>query len=368
MFGRVLGGCFHGLIYLPTIVHAAENSSKRIRHIALLINSYIFGLGIIIAAQLRLPPYTSVTSETLVAIHSFIVILCGIVITHIFTKESPVFLLHHQKIVYEEDLSEAYDTFTNLQKKHVPADDIEHDFDEIKTMLANESQLSRNPFTDGNLKPTILCGCIRLVALLSFNLPLIIEVLASEKIIACDEHTGDKVVINLVLWFCCGIIAICVLHYIGKKHLLYLYSTIFGISLTFVRILSIFDLRYSLTFYLPAVLLLFYFYIVSLPLEMASNIYLSEAFATPKKPFSLAVIVTVEHCVHLLLLIMYFMRWDHWILLVTSLGLMGMSFKVYWSLPRDTNGVSLQQSVYAFRTAIVREWYSQANINSRCVV
>lgn len=317
---------------------------------------------------MRLPPYTIFSRETLVAIHSLVVILFGIVTTHIFTKESPIFLLQHQKIVYEEDMSEAYDTFTNLQMKNVSTDEIEHDFDEIKTMLANESQKSRNPFTDGNLKPTILCCCSRLVALLSFNLPLIIEVLASEQIIACDEHSGDQLVINLVLWFCCGVIAICVLHYIGKKHLLYLYSTMFGISLTFVRILSIFDLRYSLTFYLPAVLLLFYFYIVSLPLEMAANIYLSEAFATPKKPFSLAIIVTVEHFAHLILLIMYFMHWTHWFLLVTSLGLMGLSFKVYWSLPRDTNGVSLQQSVYVFRTAIVREWYSQANINSRCVV
>lgn len=318
---------------------------------------------------MRLPPYTIFSRETLVAVHSLVVILFGIVTTHIFTKESPIFLLQHQKIVYEEDLSEAYDTFTNLQKKKVSAEEIEHDFDEIKTMLANESQQSRNPFTDGNLKPTILCCCSRLVALLSFNLPLIIEVLASEKFIACDEHSGDQLVINLMLWFCCGLISICILHYIGnKKHLLYLYSTMFGISSTFVRILFIFDVRYSLAFYLPAVLLLFYFYLVSLPLEMASNIYLSEAFPTPKKPFSLAIIATAEHSVHLLLLIMYFQRWTSCFLLVTSLGLMGLSFKVYWSLPRDTNGVSLQQSVYAFRTAIVREWYSQANINSRCVV
>lgn len=366
--GRISSGFFFGLIYLTSIVHAGENSSKHIRHINLLLHSGLLGLGIIIAVQMRLPPYTIFTPETLVAVQSLVVILFGILASHIFTRESAIFLLHHQKIFYEEDMSEAYDTFTNLQKKNVSADEIEHDFDEIKTMLANESPQSRNPFVDGNLKPLFLCCSCRLVALLSFNLPLIIEVLDSEKIIACDEYPGDQLVINLVLWFGCGLIAISVLHYIGKKHLLYLYSTIFGISLTFVRILSIFDLRYSLTFYLPAVLLLFYFYIVSLPLEMASNIYLSEAFATPKKPFSLAIIVMVEHFVHLLLLIMYFMRWTHWFLLVTSLGLMGLSFKVYWSLPRETNGLSLQQSVYAFRTAIVREWYSQANINSRCVV
>lgn len=369
MFGRIFAGMFHGLVYLTTIVHTAENTSKYIRHLLMVEFGFNSGLSVACFALLRIPPYSSFDDNKVVAVPTLVLIATAVIATHFFTKESPIYLLQHQKIVYEEDMSEAYDTFVTLQKKDITPEEVDEKFDEIKAMLAEESLQTRNPFTDGNFKPLFLCCCCRLVGVLSFNLPIIVEVLAEEGSIvsktACASH---QVLIVLLIWLVVGTATVATLHHLNKKFLLFLFSTMFGISSTFVRIILIFDVRYSLVFHLPAVLLLFYFYIVSLPLDTMSSLCLGEAFSTPKRAPSIALIVALEHCLHILLLVLHFNRMSNTFWLITSLGLMGLSFKVYWSLPRATDGASLQQSVLAYRTAVVREWYSQANNKSRCVV
>lgn len=347
----------------------SENASRHFRQILLLSFGYNFGIAILLGAIFILPPYDEFKREYVIAIPSLIFIVIAIICTHIFTIESPIFLLQQQKIVYEEDLSEAYDTFTSLQKKEILPEEIERKFDEIKAMLADELPLTCNVFSDDNAKPLLLCICLRLVSLFSFNLPLImsiIEITSNEILIPCKlKHDNARILVNILFWFIGGMTTICIVHYLNKKYIFYLFSTMFGISYTFIRILFIFDVRYSLVFYFPAVLLLFYFYIVSLPLDMISNVYLSEAFATPKKPLSIGLITVIEHFVHILLLLMHFNRFIECFWLIISLSLMGLSFKVYWSLPHDTNGKSLQQCYFAFRNATVRECYSQANNNSR---
>lgn len=369
LFGRTFAGIFHGLIYLTTIIHTAENASKYIRHLLMIEFGINSGISLACIALLRIPPYDQFHSDTIVAVPTLILIIIGIFATHIFTKESPIYLLQHQKLVYEEDLSEAYDTFVSLQKSNITTEEIDEKFDEIKAMLAEESQQTQNPFTDGNLKSLFLCLCCRLVALLSFNLPFIIEVLLAENSIVSDKiENSHQIMIIILIWFIIGTLTIIILHHLNKKYLIFLFSTLFGISSTFVRILFIFDIRYSLVYYLPAVLVLFYFYIVTLSMDTMSTLCISEAFSTPKRATSIAVIVIIEHLLHIILLIMYFNKMSNTYWMIVSLGLMGLSFKVYWNLPRDTDGLSLHQSVFVYRTTIIREWYSQANNNSRCVV
>lgn len=355
LIARMCAGVLHGLVYITIIIHAGENASKYFRHTLLLFFGSYYSLGIFIGSLYD--------NKAVIVVPVFIYIVITVISTHVKCKESPIYLLQHQKVVYEEDLSKAFDTFVSLQKVELSPEEVGRKFDEIKTMLAEESSLSRNIFTDGNFKALFICLSTRLVGLLSFNLPLITMV-ANNELFLIPESILRPVLSTVMLWFCGGLLTITIVHKLGKKHVIYLFASMFGISTIFIRLLFIFDVTHSLVYYLPNALLLFYFYIVSLPLEVTSNVCLSEAFPTPKKPFSIVLITVIEHFVHILLVVMYFNGWTDCVCLVTSLGLMTLGFKIYWSLPKNTDGLSLQQSVYTYRSATSSEWYSQANTNN----
>lgn len=368
VFGRILGGIVHGLVYITTIIHAGENASKNFRHLLLLIFGYSFGVSLVMATLLRLPPYSTTRVELVVGVPSIVFAILAILSTRFLVKESPLYLLQQQRVVYEEDLSEAYDTFTSLQKRLLTPDEIQKKFDEIKLHFADEMSYSQNIFTDGNFKALILCLCSRLVALLSLNIPLIMWVIKVETLRDIEHHL-NKLVVSIILWFIGGMIMIIVFHRANRKHWFYIVGVIFALICVFVGILQKLQIKnYIFERYLLGVALTLYFTFISLPLEMISTLYLSEAFILPKKPISIAIITILEHLLHILLLFFHLEKIDDAFWAVTSLGLIGLSIKVYWSLPRTTNGLTLHQSANAFKNLTVMEWYSQANINSRCVV
>lgn len=368
IFGRIFGGIVHGLVYITTIIHSAENASKNFRHLLLLIFGYNFGVSLLMAALLRLPPYSGANPENMVAIPSIIFAIIAILCTRFLVKESPLYLLQQQRVVYEEDLSEAYDTFTSLQKRLLTPDEIQKKFDEVKLHFADEMSNSQNIFTDGNFKPFLLCLCSRLVGVLSLNLPLVMEVLSCD-VLRDFEHHMHKITITIILWFIGGMAMICSFHRCNRKHWFYVVSMLFGMIITFIGILLIFGVKsYIFKDVFRQLILCVYFFLVSLPLEMISTLYLSEAFILPKKPISIVIITILEHLLHILLIFLYLQKHNDAFWIITSLGLIGLSIKVYWSLPRTTNVMTLHQSANAFKNSTVMEWYSQANINSRCVV
>lgn len=368
IFARILGGFLHGLVYITTIIHAAENASKNFRHFLLLIFGYNFGVSIVMGGLLRLPPYSGTNHELIVAIPSIIFAIIAILCTRFLVKESPLFLLQQQRVVYEEDLSEAYDTFTSLQKRLLTPDEIQKKFDEIKLQFADEMSNSQNIFTDGNFKPLILCLCLRLVAVLSLNLTLVLQVANSSTFRDIERHI-DHLAFTVILWFIGGMIMIVVFHRANRKHWFYLASMCFGMIGIFIGILQIFNVKtFIFKNVFPGLALSLYFFLISLPLEMISTLYLSEAFILPKKPLSIALITILEHSMHIILIYFQLRGFLDPFWIVTSLGLIGLSIKVYWSLPRTTNGLTLHQSSNAFKNLTVMEWYSQANTNSRCAV
>lgn len=358
----------HGILYITTIIHSAENASKNFRHILLLTFGYNFGLSVAAGSLLYMPLNRGVNPETLIGTATAVIAFVGVICTRFLVKESPLYLLQQQRIVYEEDLSEAYDTFTSLHKKMLTPDEIQKKFDEAKLHFADEMSNSQNIFTDGNFKTLFLCLCARLVGVLSFNLPLVLHVVSS-KIFEELRDDVNLLMFTIIVWFIGGMFMLCLFHQLNKKHSFYIISVICGICLTLKCVLIVSHVQgYMIKEYIPHFILSLYFFLISLPMEMISTLYLSEAFIVPKKPFSIAIITTFEHLLHILLIVLYENGRDESFWIITGLGLIGLSVKVYWSLPRKTNGLTLHQSVNAFKNATVMEWYSQANVNSRCVV
>lgn len=363
--GRLCAGISHGFVYIATLIHTSETASKEFRHFLVLNVGFTFGLSILVVAVISLSSYKAGGLEANTAITTFIYAILALVNNHFSTQESPIYLLQKQNMDTEGAAAEAYETFRILQKKRMSCIEIQRRFTELKASVIEESFQSRKIFDDGNFNAIILATCIRLATVLSFNLGLVLMALEMGKLVIVTDESHMLRIIFLC-WFVGGTLTIFISY--KYRHYLYLVALIFGIISTVNIILLIVGIGIFIRIFLfvLTVSLLYYVLCISLPLEILGGIYLSEAFPLSKKPFSIAVTLTVEYLVHILLtfFIMENMMISFWF--VTSLSLIGLGFKLFWCVPRDTHQMALPQSARAFASASAREWYTRANDNSRC--
>lgn len=370
--GRVTAGISHGLVYYTTLVHTSETASKEFRHFVVLNIGFTFGISILVVSVISLSSYNANGLQANTAITTLIYAIIGLINNYVYTQESPIYLLQQQRLRDGDDTEingtaaiEAYETFRVLQRQRMSCLESQRRFAELKAYVSNEHRLSGNILADGNQHVIVLATCIRLATVLSFNLGLVFLTISMEQLVfSADE--AQMLRISFLAWFVCGTLTIFVTY--RRRNCLYLCALAFGIVSTANLIILIIGTKrfIELFVYVLAAMLGAYVLCVSLPLDILGGIFLSEAFPLSKKRWSIAIALCLESVAHLILIwfVVEQMYLSFWF--VTSLSLIGLGFKLAWSVPQDTHRMTLQESAAAFVGASAREWYTRANVNSRC--
>lgn len=377
--GRVTAGISHGLIYYTTLVHTSESASKEFRHFVVFNVGFTFGLSILVVAVISLSSYQVEGLQANVAFSTIIYTIIALINNYISTQESPIYLLQQQQsIANDHDNSrnnnddghvaadaKAYETFRILQKQRMTTQEIQRHFAELKAYVRHENVQSTNILDDQNRDAIILVTCIRLATTFSFNLGLIFMTISMEQLVFTHDES-QMLRITFLAWFVCGTLTIFITY--RARNCLYLCALAFGVISTTNIIILIIGIKVFIKIfsYVLATSLAVYVLCVTLPLDILGCIYLSEAFPLAKKRWSMAIALCVEYTVHIALIVFVLEEAHISFWFVTSLSLIGLGFKLSWSVPQDTQRMALHECAAAFSNASAREWYTRANVNSRC--
>lgn len=365
--GRIAAGIAYGLIYITALIHTSETASKEFRHLLVLNVGYIFALSTLVMAVISVSTYELDGLQSNVALLTAIYASVALIINYRATQESPIFLLQHPNADSEDaSTEEAFEVFRVLQKLGMHSSEVHRRFSQLREYVMEASLQSRNIFGPHNIKAMILACCIRLTTALSLNLGIVFIALNMMFFVLSNDST-QILRISFLVWFVCGSSTIFLFYKYKARNYVYFAALAFGMisTVNILMLILAIDFIIFIFMYVIAVALRAYVLFCSLPLEILGGIYLSETFALSRKPFSMATILCIENLAHILMTFFVLDKSFIPFWFITSLSLIGLGFKLSWSIPKDTHKMTLQDSANAFSNTSAREWYTRANVNSR---
>ncbi|XP_037040395.1 arabinose-proton symporter-like [Bradysia coprophila] len=310
--GRIVMGLAHGIAYVTLITHAGENAARDMRATILSIVNCMLYTGIfvsvVIAGTYRFDfqgfsgPMSVDRIVGLVGVGLGLVSIC---LTMFLTVESVPFLLH------ENNLQNAMPTLKRLRGTSHETLAVSLEMEELTLMVAQDKRDNWNIFIDGNGRPLVLLILMRLMVALTNNFLINIVAFAfvTQMIDGLEHYYVPLVYIAPRLGM--SILQIFYADVLKRKVQLIISSVlasitliVIGIVFNTVEVFSFDQLRASLIA-LGSLWLIFQFS-CSIGMDQMQDVYLSEAFSTAKKRWSLPFVVGIEHMFHIFMIGLYF--------------------------------------------------------------
>lgn len=353
--GRLIAGLGHGIAYVTTISHGSENAIKEMRgrlisSIHFLIYSSIFTLSIIMMYTYPFPG--GIRTEQMVGILAIAFSLMGLAFTPCLTYESIVHLL------YGNNEHQALENMIKLRSESGVTWNISNDLQELKLMVTEDRQKSRNITKDGNLRPLLLMLALSVLSGLSSNLILntnLIEI-TKKSFIDHGEAINDTdlnmlsvaTVILVTFRLAAGLIMILFGDLYSRKKILRLTAGVSAMSLLIAQILSRYTLDYTNGInWIPGIFVVVFQIFVGAGVESLQHVLMSEAFSTAKKYWSIAFIAIVDSLIQIAIIGLSFISAGDIfvsIFMYCSIVLIAlMTILLHMKLP-ETRGMSLRQA------------------------
>lgn len=352
--GRLIAGLGHGIAYITTISHGAENVIKEMRgrlisSIHFIVYSTIFTLSIVMMYSYPFPG--GIRTEQMVGIIAVAFSIMGVAFTPCFTYESITYLL------YRNDEREALENMIKLRSESVLTWNISNDLQEMRFMVAEDRVKSKNITKDSNLRPLLLMLAISVVTALSSNLVLntnSIEVTSQsflghrEAINGTDPSiTSIATVVLVTFRYASGIIMILFGDFFSRKKFLTLSAGLSALSLFIQHILSPYTLEYTNGVnWIPGVCAIAFQIFVGAGVEPMQHVIISEAFSTAKKYWSTAFIAVADSLIHIVIIGLSFIEEAIFltVFIYCSIVVIAlMTVILHMKLP-ETRGISLRQA------------------------
>ncbi|KAG4072885.1 hypothetical protein HA402_002628 [Bradysia odoriphaga] len=314
--GRIVMGLAHGIAYVTLITHAGENAARDMRATILSIVNCMLYTGIfvsvVIAGTYRFDSWGysgPMSTDRIVGLVGVGLGLASICLTMLLTVESVPFLLH------ENNLRNAMPTLKRLRGTTHETLAVSYEMEELTLMVAQDKRDNWNIFIDGNGRPLVLLILMRLMVALTNN--FLINIVASgfvTQMISGLEHYYVPL-IYVAPRLGMSILQIFYADVLKRKVQLIVSSTlasitliVIGIVFNTVEVSSYDQLRASLIA-LGSLWLIFQLS-CSIGMDQMQDVYLSEAFSTAKKRWSLPFVVGIEHMFHIFMIGLYFIIFD----------------------------------------------------------
>lgn len=339
--GRTIAGFSHGIVYITTITHAAENVIKEIRGRVLSVINYMVVTSIFASTAIT----SSISSDHVdiadmyIGISSITFVLLGLIFTPFLTYESIPFLL--KKGLDQEALK----TMMKLRNETFETWTIRNDFQEIKQMISTEEYRSYSIISTRNMKPLVLMLGTRVLSFLTNNIILNTIMLTL---------TQKSVTENLAGFFLTGarfiiaVVPLLTMDIFRRKKLLTVTGALSGsVLLIYAVLVSGFQLDKS-SVWLSAVVFIIFQVIVSLGIDPLQHILLSETFSTTTRSYStITVVTTIESILQILAIVfVHSLNYTDIVLYSfifgTATGILLLHLALEFFLP-ETVGLSLRQ-------------------------
>lgn len=315
--GRLLMGLAHGIAYVTLITHAGENASKKLRGTTLsIINCMLYSgifVSVVITGTVRyetvIQPET-ISSGRIVAIVGVVLAIASIGCTIWKNMESVPYLLHSNNQV------QAMENLKELRGAARETLALTIEMEELHLMVTQDKRDNWNMFTDNNAKPLGLMILMRLMVALTNNMLInFVAIIMVEGMFFFINFTpfNERLVPLIIVAprLAMSIVQIFYADVLKRKIQLIVSSILAPITLIVIGIVynaapitSINQLR-TVAIVIVVLWLLFQFS-CSIGMDQMQDVYLSEAFSTAKKRWSLPIVVGVEHMLHILMIGMYF--------------------------------------------------------------
>jgi hypothetical protein len=313
--GRICSGVGHGIIYLSTIIHGAEIVVKQIRGMILATPHYCLLVGIFSGTAINMIPNSpnSTLGLRLVGIATLIYVAMGALFGYFLIHESPVFLIQRHREL------EARQIMKRLRNDTVETYEMVHDFDELRTMVAEDQKLSKSIFSDGNARPLIIISVLRLLNVLTFNSALNVVRLSLAQRFLTSQFVDFAV---SGVRFLGGSLTLLTFDVVKRKKYFLVTSIASCIALSVLVILYNI-VSVSGDWAIAATVLAFDFF-AGLAIGQLTDIYSSEAFPCSKKLDSLIATNVLENVLHVILVIFQYYYSAYTIILSVSIALMAI--------------------------------------------
>lgn len=304
---------------------------------------WILAFSVTFAATIIISAYNNQKVEGFIGIVSVMHVAITIYYNFSKTVEAPSFLIRNQTNDLESETSESFDTFKGLQSPRLTDEEVRVRFDQLKSYVSTGKNQSANIFTDGNLKPLILCSLIRLTNSLSFYFGtwLLLIMLSQEY----------QVYFPIYLWIglLCGTVTIFIVY--RFKHLTYLIVVILGVAYA-PGFLGGPDVVASMLKVVSLIALMIFLWCFPMPLEMIGMAHLTEAFPIAKKPFSVAFVLASEFVVNILFALYILHVLDDLYLFggILFTIFLCIYFVIYLFVPRNTGNSSLEECANIYKS------------------
>lgn len=354
--GRILAGLAHGLAFVTLITHAGENAVKSMRGMILSIVNCMLYTGIFVAVVItgavRIDfsgsPET-LSGERILAIVSILMAVISFALSMMMPVESVPFLLRRNS---QEHAMINLKLLRNTRHETLS---VTQEMDEFHSMIIQDQRDDWNIFTDGNSKPLAFMILIRLMVALTNNFLINYHAVlfATELLLTRQARLAPLIIVAPRLTM--SMLQIFYADILKRKIQVFVPSFLAAIILLVIGILvntlSIFDDWRIFRVAITSLWICFQF-TCSLGMDQMQDVYLSEAFSTAKKPWSLPCVVAFEHLFHIFMIGMYFVgvyTTAHFniMIFVTAGVLLLFSIILILTLP-ETRNMSLKEARDAF--------------------
>lgn len=352
--GRLISGLGHGIAYVAAITHGAENVIKEMRGRLISSIHFIVYSSVLILSLVMMYSYPfpgGIRTEQMVGILAICFSLLGIAFTPCLTYESVTQLL------YWNNERQALENMIKLRNESIITWNISNDLQEMKLMVAEDREKSRNITRDSNLRPLLLMLAVSVVTTLSSNLILntnLIEVTSKsfmgsrEPINETDPNSTSIAAVLLVTFrYASGIIMILFGDSFSRKKFLRLSAGLSALTLFITHILSRYTLEYTNGVnWIPGLFVIAFQVFVGAGVEPMQHVLVSEAFSTAKKYWSIAFIAVTESLIQIVIIGLSFIDEGLFVTIFIYCSILliaSMTVILHMQLP-ESRGISLRQA------------------------
>lgn len=311
-----------------------------------LINVMIF-VGVTISATVL---YTvsydrgdNFNSDRVIGIIGLILSVASIPWTFFFDKESVAYLLARNKN------NEAMDCMKHLRAETNETWRLTDDMQELQTMVQEDERDGRNIFTEGNAKPLASITVLFILGMLTNNYLVNIILFNFLSLAIGWPNFMLSPVILASVRAGISILSVFFSDIVGRK----IHLTITGASLFIVIIIVIIIFFTSPHIWVVGSFAIVFQVFASIGVDPIQHIFLSEAFSTSKKPFSILFIMAVENLLQILFIGMYFINAissaDTYILVAFCIFFICILVVILLLVLPETKGMSLKEARDEFR-------------------
>lgn len=309
--GRLLIGFAHGITYVALITHAGENAAKNMRGTILSIINCMLYTGIFVSVittgTVRFTWFgpLTISGERIIAIIGILLSVASIACITTMSVETIPFLLRRN------DRFSAMINLKHLRDSHYETLQLSQEMEEFDLMIVQDKQNSGNIFSNGNAKPLMLMIVLRLMVALTNNYYMNVAAITfSSDMFYIHQYRLVPIAV-VASRFAMSIIQIFYAD-LFKRKVQIIASAMSSAFLLILFGILLNTLQFNFYNFLTIVVLFGVLWSVfqftcSIGMDQMQDVYLSEAFSTAKKPWSISFVAGIEHSFHIFMIGMYYL-------------------------------------------------------------